>query len=48
MKVSSTYLSQSFGFRGADSSARVSKCSMNMFAMMGDRGDPMAAPLVCW
>ena len=43
-KVSSTYLNQREGWFVAVLMARSSKCSMNMLAMTGERGDPIAAP----
>ena len=46
--MSSTYLSHNVGFVCVVLIASSSNHSMNRFARMGDRGDPMAAPSVCW
>ena len=46
-KVSSTYQTQSLGWSGADWMALCSRSSMNRLAIMGERGEPMAAPSVC-
>ena len=46
-KVSSTYLSQRLGRSGAECMACSSRSSMERFAMMGDRGEPMGVPSIC-
>ena len=45
--VSSTYQTQSLGWSGADWMAPCSRSFINRFAMMGERGEPMAAPCIC-
>lgn len=46
-KVSSTYLNHSSGLSWASERARFSKFSMNISAMMGEMGDPIAAQETC-
>ena len=45
--VSSTYLTQSLGLKGADCIAVSSRLSRYRLAITGDKGEPMAAPSVC-